>query len=182
MCIAIACAIGLILYQRHVVAQTGSVAVERRPDALPRRPGHQCRRGRGDRCCPAQLGWILADPLIAIAVAGVMLCSAWAWARKSFNQLMDRELPDAERARICAIAHAPCRGAEPARPQDPRRGPLHLHPVASRAGSRNALAEAHAVSDAVEQALLRPIPAPKSSSTRTPRGWSRCPLFPIKAA
>ena len=75
MCIAIAAAIALILYQRRVVARTGSVAVEADQTHY-----------LGDLATnigvvlalllTSLLGWTLADPLIAIAVAGVMLFTA----------------------------------------------------------------------------------------------------------
>src|SRR3954463_13867382 len=100
MCIAIACAIALILYQRKVVAKTGSVAVEADQTHY-----------FGDLVTnigvvlalllSSLLGWTLADPLIAIAVAAIMAYTALGVGRTSFNQLMDRELPEAERARIC---------------------------------------------------------------------------------
>ena len=75
MCVAIACAIGLILYERKVVAKTGSLAVEADQTHY-----------FGDLVTnigvvvalllSSGLGWTLADPLIAIAVAGVMLFTA----------------------------------------------------------------------------------------------------------
>src|SRR5258706_12544466 len=103
MCIAIACAIGLILSERKVGANTGSLAVKADQTHY-----------LGDLATnigvvlalllSSGLGWTLADPLIAIAVAGVMLFTALGVGRQSFNQLMDRELPDDERARIRRIA------------------------------------------------------------------------------
>src|SRR5271168_2350080 len=105
MCIAIACAILLILYERRVVAHTGSLAIEADQTHY-----------LGDLATnvgvvlalvlTAYMGWILADPIIAVAVAGVMLWSAFGVAKSSFNQLMDRELPDEERARIRRIAES----------------------------------------------------------------------------
>ena len=52
-----------------------------------------------------QLGWILADPIIALFVAAVLVGSAWLVFRQSLDQLMDHELPDADRQRIIAIIH-----------------------------------------------------------------------------
>src|SRR6201996_2314879 len=102
MCVAIACAIALILYERRVVAKTGSLAVEADQTHY-----------LGDLATnvgvvlalvlTSYLGWTLADPLIAIAVACVMLFTAFGVGRQSFNQLMDRELPDEDRARIAQI-------------------------------------------------------------------------------
>jgi ferrous-iron efflux pump FieF len=47
-------------------------------------------------------GWIRADPAFALAMSGYMLWSAHAIARKALEQLLDRELPSADRGRIKA--------------------------------------------------------------------------------
>ncbi len=44
--------------------------------------------------------WRLADPLLAVAGAIYILVSAWGIFHSSFNLLMDRELPEADRERI----------------------------------------------------------------------------------
>jgi len=153
MCVAIACAIGLILYERQVVAKTGSLAVEADQTHY-----------FGDLVTnigvvlalllSSFLGWTLADPLIAIAVSGVMLWTALGVGRQSFNQLMDRELPDEERARICRIAQS-------------HRAVKNVHDLKTRMAGLStfiqlhlaldpeiSLAQAHVISDAVERALL----------------------------
>jgi ferrous-iron efflux pump FieF len=48
-------------------------------------------------------GWLWADPVFALGVAALLLSSAWHVGRDSLDQLMDRELPDEERARIARI-------------------------------------------------------------------------------
>src|SRR4029077_17734939 len=53
-----------------------------------------------------QLGWMAADPLIAVLVAAVLVTSAWLVFRGSLDQLMDHELPDGERKKIKAIIKA----------------------------------------------------------------------------
>ena len=152
MCVAIACAIALILYQRKVVAKTGSLAVEADQTHY-----------FGDLAVnigvvlalllSSGLGWTLADPLIAIAVAGVMLFTALGVGRQSFHQLMDRELPDAERARICRIAqsHEAVKNVHDLKTR--MAGPVHFIQVHLGLDPKMSLAEAHAISDAVEAAL-----------------------------
>ncbi|MBX3671930.1 MAG: cation transporter [Burkholderiales bacterium] len=48
-------------------------------------------------------GWLVLDPLIAIAVALQILWTGWSLIRRSFDGLMDRAIPGEERARIAAI-------------------------------------------------------------------------------
>ena len=174
MCIAIACAIGLILYERKVVASTGSLAVEADQTHY-----------LGDLATnigvvvalllSSKLGWTLADPLIAIAVAGVMAFTALGVGRQSFHQLMDRELPDEERARIRRIAQA-------------HAAVKNVHDLKTRTAGLSTfiqlhlgldpqmpLAEAHAISDAVEQALLAAYPGAEVIIHQDPAGLEPLP-------
>jgi cation diffusion facilitator family transporter len=48
-------------------------------------------------------GWLVLDPLIAIAVALQILWTGWTLIRRSFDGLMDRAMPAAERGRIVAV-------------------------------------------------------------------------------
>lgn len=48
-------------------------------------------------------GWLILDPVIAIVVALQILWTGWSLIRRSFDGLMDRAIPDEERARIAAI-------------------------------------------------------------------------------
>jgi cation diffusion facilitator family transporter len=48
-------------------------------------------------------GWLLLDPLIAIAVAIQILWTGWSLIRRSFDGLMDRAIPADERERIVAV-------------------------------------------------------------------------------
>ena len=48
-------------------------------------------------------GWLILDPLIAIAVALQILWTGWTLIRRSFDGLMDRAIPAEERARVVAI-------------------------------------------------------------------------------
>ena len=177
MCVAIACAIGLILYERKVVASTGSLAVEADQTHY-----------LGDLATnigvvvalllSSKLGWTLADPLIAIVVAGVMLFTALHVGRRSFHQLMDRELPDEERARIRRIAHA-------------HAAVKNVHDLKTRMAGlstfiqlhlgldpKMSLAEAHVISDAVELALLQAYPGAEVIIHQDPAGLEPLPDQP----
>lgn len=48
-------------------------------------------------------GWLILDPLIAIAVAVQILWTGWSLIRRSFDGLMDRAMPGEELARITAV-------------------------------------------------------------------------------
>ncbi|HEX4944027.1 MAG TPA: cation diffusion facilitator family transporter [Usitatibacteraceae bacterium] len=48
-------------------------------------------------------GWLILDPVIAIAVAVQILWTGWSLIRRSFDGLMDRSIPADERKRIAAI-------------------------------------------------------------------------------
>ena len=169
MCVAIACAIALILYERRVVANTGSLAIEADQTHY-----------LGDLATnigvvlalvlSAYLGWTLADPLIAIAVAGDHAVDAFGVGQQSFNQLMDRELPDEERARIRRIAES----------HDAVR---NVHDLKTRAAGLSTfiqlhlaldpdmpLKEAHKVSDAVEQAIRNAYPGAEVIIHQDPAG------------
>lgn len=48
-------------------------------------------------------GWIILDPLIAMAVAVQILWIGWTLIRRSFEGLMDQAIPADERAQIVAV-------------------------------------------------------------------------------
>ena len=48
-------------------------------------------------------GWLVLDPLVAIAVAIHILWTGWHLMRRSFDGLMDRAFPDEEIAKIAAV-------------------------------------------------------------------------------
>ncbi len=50
-----------------------------------------------------ETGWLRLDPLIALAVAVQILWTGWTLMRRSFEGLMDRAVPDEERAAITAV-------------------------------------------------------------------------------
>ncbi len=146
----------LVMYQRRVHRQTGSLLVA--ADSL-----HYL----GDLLANAgvilamllsvHLQWFWADALFGVAIAFIVLRSAYGVARSALDELMDRELPDAMRRQImdCALAV---------------QGVLGVHALRTRsAGSASFVqmhielhqdlpfVEAHALTETVEakiQALL----------------------------
>jgi ferrous-iron efflux pump FieF len=157
MCVAIAFAIGLILYERKVVAKTGSVALEADKNHY-----------LGDLATnvgvvlalilTVYVGWTLADPLIAIAVAGVMVWTAWGVGRTSMDQLMDHELPQEDRDEIARIVrgHGAVRSLHDLKTR--KAGLSVFIQVHLELDPQMKLAEAHAISDEVERDLMAAFP------------------------
>jgi cation diffusion facilitator family transporter len=48
-------------------------------------------------------GWLMLDPLIAIAVALQIIWTGWRLLKRSFDGLMDHAMPEAERGKIVAL-------------------------------------------------------------------------------
>lgn len=95
---------GLVLFQRRVIRVTGSVAIG--ADALHYKSDLLVNLAVIAALVAGTLGWPLADPLLAGAVALYILWSAWEILANSVDLLMDRELPEEERQHIRAIAMA----------------------------------------------------------------------------
>jgi ferrous-iron efflux pump FieF len=169
MCVSIFAAILLILYERWVMEKTGSVAVS--ADAM-----HYV----GDLV--SNIGvvvaillvgwfdWLWADPVIALGVVLVLAVSAWSVFRQSLDQLMDRELPDSDRARIISIVHR-------------HDEVLALHELKTRKAGNDIfiqvhieldgampLARAHTVSDQVEKDLCAAFPQAEVIIHQDPAG------------
>ncbi|WP_127469820.1 cation diffusion facilitator family transporter [Thiomicrorhabdus aquaedulcis] len=88
--------IGLVAFQRYVIAQTQSTAIK--ADSL-----HYVSDIMANLLVIAglflsHLKWL--DPVLALVIAGWILYSAVSLAKESANQLLDRELPQAMRNQI----------------------------------------------------------------------------------
>jgi ferrous-iron efflux pump FieF len=170
MAVSIAATVGLVVAQRIVVRRTGSIAIN--ADFM-----HYL----GD--IAVNLGVVVAivlatsfalpaaDPIIGILVAFLLAAGSWNVFRQSYNQLMDRELPDADRERIKSIVmHHPA---------------VHdMHDLRTRAAGVRAfiqvhieldptlsLMSAHAVADEVEAALNQAFPNAEVIIHEDPEGY-----------
>ena len=148
---------GLVLYQRRVVARTGSVAIA--ADSL-HYVGDLLLNGSviAAILLAGWLRWPLIDPLFGAAIALWIMNSAFRIGRQSLDLLMDRELPDAERERILAIAraHPEVRGVHDLRTRSAGTQvfiQLHLDLDAAMT-----LLRAHRVADEVEERILEAFP------------------------
>ena len=102
MVFAIVVTAALVAYQRRVVRLTGSTAIK--ADSLHYASDILVNMGVIVALVLAvTLDWGLADPVIAIVIAGVIIHAAYQVARGALEQLMDREFPEEERERIRRI-------------------------------------------------------------------------------
>jgi ferrous-iron efflux pump FieF len=102
---AIALSMALVVYQRRVVARTGSVAIS--ADSL-----HYGSDALLNGAVIVSIGlgrifdWPLVDPIFGALIAIWITWSAYRIVRQSLDLLMDRELPPSDRERIVRIAKA----------------------------------------------------------------------------
>jgi ferrous-iron efflux pump FieF len=169
MAISIVAVTALILLQRMAVARTGSIAIA--ADSF-HYVGDVMTNGGViiGIVLSTQFGWLQADPIVALVVAGILSISAWHVFRQSYDQLMDHELPDAERARIKEIVMG-------------HEDVVSLHDLRTRAAGIStfiqmhieldpalSLARAHEVSDAVEADILAAFPRAEIIIHQDPAG------------
>ena len=155
--IAIVATLALLAWQRHVIRQTGSLAI--RTDNLHYKSDLLLNLAViAALVLDQHLGFVQADPLFGLAIAAWLLWGAWRASREAVDNLMDREWPEEKRLRFV------------------ERAALHpelskLHDLRTRtSGERDfvqfhvdlppemTVAEAHAVIERVEADLCRQFP------------------------
>jgi ferrous-iron efflux pump FieF len=169
MCISLAAAISLVFYQRFVVARTGSLAVS----ADQTHYFGDIATNIGVVLAivlTAKLGWLLADPIIALLVAAVLVGSAWLVFRQSLDQLMDHELPDDVRSEIVAHIrrHPEVRSLHELKTR--KAGLSTFIQVHIELDPQMSLARAHLVSDQVEKELCAHFPGAEVIIHQDPAG------------
>lgn len=97
--LAIGFTLGLVAFQRHVVARSGSIAIGADMAHYKTDLAATLATGVG-LFISGQLKQPLIDSSIAGLVALYLLHGAWGVGRRSLDMLMDRELPDDERQRV----------------------------------------------------------------------------------
>jgi ferrous-iron efflux pump FieF len=179
MVFSIILTIALVTYQRHVVRRTGSLAIG--ADELHYRGDLLLNGGVIATLAITSLFSVpILDPVFGAAVGLWIIYSAVKIARLSLIQLMDRELPDEERARVRAIAES---HPEVTAVHDIRTriaGPtafIQLH--IEMDGAMNLL-HAHEVSDAVEARLRRAFPHAEIMIHEDPAGIEEPVAFPAR--
>src|SRR5205085_7391381 len=181
MVFSIVVTLGLVTYQRHVVLHTGSLAIG--ADELHYRSDLALNLGVIATLAITSLFRMpLLDPLFGGAVGLWIIYSAAKIARLSLVQLMDRELPDHERARVRAIggSHPEVMAVHDIRTRI--AGPtafIQLH--IEMDGAINLL-RAHEISDAVEAQLQAAFPHAEIMIHEDPAGIEERVAFPPRTA
>lgn len=174
MGVSVAAVLGLILFQRVTVMRTGSLAI--RADRVHYMGDLASNLGVIlGIALASRFGILVADPAVGLGVAAALVASAFGVVRRSYDQLMDRELPDDERARIKAIVLA--------LPEV-----RNLHDLKTRAAGISkfvqlhieldpeiSLTRAHEISDAVEADILSAWPDAQVIIHQDPAGVERPP-------
>ncbi|HEX9703224.1 MAG TPA: cation diffusion facilitator family transporter [Rhodospirillales bacterium] len=157
MVLAIGLTLVLVAFQRYVVKKTGSVAIT--ADSTHYQMDVLVNISViASLFLASEMGWTLADPAFAIAIAAYILWGAWQIGIASLHMLMDRELPDADRRRIREIAQS-------------HPGVVGLHDLRTRSSGNQVfiqmhlemdgditLLDAHVISDQVEAGIMAAFP------------------------
>ncbi|MBP6010934.1 MAG: cation diffusion facilitator family transporter [Alphaproteobacteria bacterium] len=171
--------LALVLFQRYVIARTRSLAIS--ADRLHYATDIATNLGVVAALVLAGLwGWTIADPLIGLAISLVIAWGAFSILRGSYDELMDREFDDAERARIKDIVGK-------------HSAVVSLHDLRTRrAGHRSfiqlhlelpptmTLIEAHRTSDEVEDAIRAAFPDAEVLTHQDPAGVEMVPTLAKK--
>jgi ferrous-iron efflux pump FieF len=172
MAVSIVATLALVSYQRYVVMKTRSIAIS--ADRMHYASDLVTNIGVVAAIVATMwLHWKLADPVIALAIAGVLIASAWSVFLQSYHQLMDRELPDSDRDKIKAVVmrHSEVR---------------NLHDLRTRAAGVNtfiqfhieldpaiSITRAHEISDTVEKSVCAEFPNSEVIIHQDPAGVER---------
>ena len=157
MVLAIVLTLILVGFQRHVVKQTGSVAIT--ADSAHYQMDVLVNASVIVSIMLAtNLGWGWADPVFAIAIAGYIIRGAWKIGTTSLHMLVDRELSDRDRRKITEIAlsHQNVKGLHDLRTRS--SGNLVFIQMHLEMDGGISLLEAHEISDAVEARVKEAFP------------------------
>lgn len=172
MAISILAVFLLVFLQRYTVRRTGSIAI-----------GADFVHYLGDLAVnlgvvvgillAAEVGWLIADPIVGLAIAGGLGFSALHVFRQSYDQLMDHELPEFDRNRIKTIVMG-------------HDGVRNLHDLRTRAAGTStfiqlhieldpaiSLTRAHQLSDEVEAEILSAFPRSEVIIHQDPAGLEK---------
>ena len=147
----------LVAYQRRVARATGSLAIA--ADSVHYKTDLLANLAvLAGIALATWFGLGRADPVIALCVAGYIGYSAWPVLRTAYDQLMDRELPEADRRRIHAIVlgHSEVHDIHELRTRMSGNQTFIQFHIELHAGM--ALAHAHAIADEIEREVRAAFP------------------------
>jgi len=170
--VSTAACVALVIQQHRVVRRTGSIAI--RADFLHYLADILINLGVVLAIVLATgFGWLIADPVMGLIVAAALIWSVVSILRQSYDQLMDRELPDGDRERIKTIVMT-------------HPGVFDMHDLRTRAaGVRSfiqlhieldpalSLYRAHAIADEVEAGIGAAFPHAEIIIHQDPEGFEK---------
>ncbi len=157
MVFSILATLALVAFQAFVVKRSGSIAIK--ADSV---------HYKGDLLMNVavivaivmvtELGWTYADPLFGLGIAFYIIYVAWQVARSALDMLMDRELPDEQRAAIKGIilGNAEVKGLHDLRTRE--SGPQVFIQCHVELDGAQPLVEAHEVAERIEIQLMTAYP------------------------
>jgi ferrous-iron efflux pump FieF len=169
MVFSIVVTVALVLYQRHVVRRTGSIAIT--ADELHYRSDVILNGSVIAALVLSGLfGLRILDPLFGAAIGIWIIWSAVRLARLSLIQLMDQELPDDEREKIREIvqSHPDVAAAHDLRTRV--AGPTAFIQLHIEMDGEMSLIRAHEISDEVEANLRSAYPNAEIIIHQDPEG------------
>lgn len=169
MGVAIVATGALVMFQKYVAKRTGSVAIS--ADSA-----HYSMDVLVNASVivalflASEFGWVLADPLFAIAISFYILHGAYEVGIEAYHVLMDRELPDEDRAKITAIAMAHPQVLDTHDLRTRQSGPdvfIQIHLEMPRGFT---LLQAHDVADEVMRKIKAAYPRAEVLTHQDPQG------------
>jgi len=156
MVFSIAATLALLSFQRLVIRKTASVAIQ--ADAMHYKTDLYMNISVLLALLLAYYGWSGFDAVFALGIAVFILYSAWEIIQLALKDLMDQELSDDERENIRQIIlkHPKALGVHDLRTR--KSGATLFIQLHLELDDDLPLIEAHAISDAVEAALLEVYP------------------------
>ena len=157
MTVSLILTLALVLFQRYVAKKTQSVAIA--ADEVHYRADLATNMAVIFAIfLTNRTGWYWLDPVVGLVVVGFILASVRSIMTRALDELLDRELPDADRRHIQALAqqHPDVKGFHDLRTRSSGRAKfiqfhLELEPQLT-------LSQAHDISDAVEDTVQRAFP------------------------
>ena len=148
--------IALLMFQRKVVKSTGSQAIQ--ADMVHYQSDVLMNVAVLIALALSWYGFVRADSIFAILIGFYILYSAWHIGYSAVQALLDRALPEEERAAIIEIirSYKNVKGAHDLKTR--QSGPIKFIQFHIELEDELPLVEAHAIGEEVEQALLARFP------------------------